>query len=93
MALASLKMDLDTYLTTNVLDTLVETFGKGYHHVDVIVVVIGVTGAVVATPGIGMACVFLYLWLFLVLSLLRAHLGYLHLFRAFLMCFFSLCSS
>ena len=42
-------MDLDTYLTTNILDTFAETPGIGYHHVDVV----GVIGASVTTPGMG----------------------------------------
>ena len=47
-------MDLDTYLTTNVLDTFGETLGMGNHHMDVAVVVIGVFGVDVLIPATDM---------------------------------------
>ena len=47
-------MDVDSYLTTNVLETSTETFGKGYHYVDVGVValvIVGVISVGVIVPG------------------------------------------
>ena len=55
-------MDLDTYLTTNVLDTFAKTLVIRCHYLDVIVVVVGVVGAVVTTPGTGMGlCVAIFM--------------------------------
>ena len=42
-------MDLDPYLTTNVLDTFTKSLGIRYHHVDVVVVV-GVVGHGINAP-------------------------------------------
>ena len=44
-----LKVDLDSFLTTNVLKTFSESLGIWYHHVDVAVVVLGAFG--VTVPG------------------------------------------
>ena len=48
-------MDLDSYLTTNVLDHFAETFGIRSYPVDVNVVV----GAGVTTLGLESACVYI----------------------------------
>ena len=55
---ALLEADLDTYLTTNILVTFTEILGTRYHFVDVILVVLGVTGACVTVPetGVGHVC-------------------------------------
>ena len=46
---AFLKLDLNPYLTINVLETFVETLGIRNHHVDVAVVVLVVVG--ITVPG------------------------------------------
>ena len=82
-------MDLDTYLTTNVLDTFIETLGIRNYHVDDIMVGVG---AGVTTSGTAMGqCV--AVCMFLALHPLRVHIGYLCLVRSFLMCSSSLSSS
>ena len=53
-------MDLDTYLTTNILDTFAEPLGIRYHNVYVILVVVGVG---VITPGTSVG---LYVAIFMV---------------------------
>ena len=50
-AISCLEMDLDTYLTSNVLDIFTETLDIKYHHVDVFVVLVGIVGASVNLPG------------------------------------------
>ena len=45
-----LEIDKDSYLTTNVLDTFTEPLSIGYHHVDVIVIILG---AGINTSGTG----------------------------------------
>ena len=50
---APLEDDLDPYLTTSVLDTFTETLAIRYHHVYVIVIVVGDVGAGVTTPATG----------------------------------------
>ena len=91
MVLSSLKMDLDAYLSTNILDAFAETISIGNHHIDV-VVVIGVFGVGVLTPGTGMGLYFAVIKV-LALSQLSSHVGYLHTVRAFLMCSSSLGNS
>ena len=49
--ISSSEMDLDTYLTTKISDTFTETLSTGNHHMNVVVV--GVIGAGVITPGTG----------------------------------------
>ena len=87
-----LKVDLNATFTTNVIETFTKTLRIRYHHVDVTVVVLVVVGVIVPLSCFGpVYC--LYLWLLLVLSLLRAHVGYFHLKISPLMCSPSLCSS
>ena len=83
-------MDVNTYLSTNVLDTFIEILSVGNQHVDVVVVVVSVWGAHVTRPGARLG---LCVEVFLTLSLLGTHMGYLHLVRAFLMCSCSLSNS
>ena len=85
-------MDLDPYLTTNVLETFTEILGIRNNHVDVSVVVLAVVGVGVMVPEQLWACVLLYLWLFILLSLLRVHVRCMPLIRPPLMCSSSLCS-
>ena len=73
------KMYLDAYCTTNVLETFAESPGINYHHVDVAVLVLGLS--------------VLCRLLFLVLSLLGDHMGYLHQIKAFRISCSSFCSS
>ena len=49
-------MNLYTYFTTNVLGTLTETLGVENHHMDVVVVLVGLAGAVVfaSWPRLGL---------------------------------------
>ena len=79
-------MDLYTYHTTNVLDTLAETLRLGNCHVDVVVAVVSAVCAVYVALGLGWASVLLCFCFSLFLSILRDHVGHLHLERAFLMC-------
>ena len=51
-----LKVDLDAYFTTNVLETFNDTHGKRYHHVDVAVVVL-VVDVVTAPRTVVSLCV------------------------------------
>ena len=44
------EVDLDTYLTTNILDTFTETLSIRYHHMDVTVFV---ADAGITAPGTG----------------------------------------
>ena len=81
-------MDLDVYFTTNVLETSGKSLGIRHHNVDVAMVVS--VGSDVGVTGTVWGYVFLYLWLLLVLSLLRAHV---HLSKASLRCSATLCSS
>ena len=60
---------------------------------NVVVVVLLVIGVGLIVPRTVVAFVLLYLWLFLVLSLLRAHVEYLYLMKACPMCSSSLFSS
>ena len=48
IGIASLEMVLYTYLTLNVLDTFAEILAIGNHHVDLVLVVVGV---IVVSPG------------------------------------------
>ena len=51
-------MDLHSYLTTNDLDTFAETLSIRYHHVNVIVVVVGLVVAGVIPCGTDMGLCF-----------------------------------
>ena len=76
------------------LYTFAVTLGIRNHHVDVAVALVSVVGAVVVAFGPWFGPVYCLFWrLFLVLSLLRAHMGYLPLGKTFLICSFSLRSS
>ena len=49
-------MDLDAYLTTNVLVTFTDTLGIRYHYVDITVVALVVGGVAVAVPATCVVC-------------------------------------
>ena len=77
-------MDMDSYLTTNILDTFTEILGIRNNHMDVVVVVVSVVGVGFTTPGTEVSLCLAVFMAIPGLSLLSDHMGYLHLDRAFL---------
>ena len=77
-------------LPLNLLDTFTEAFGIRYHYVNIIVVVVG---AGITNPGTGMGLCVAAFMVVLGFNLFRAHVGYLHLNRASLICSSFVCSS
>ena len=61
-------MDLFTYLTTDIPDSFTETLSIGNHHVDIVVAVVSVMGAVVVAPELVLG---LYIAIFEVVASLK----------------------